>query len=219
VVVVTIETATAALASRLAEVHRQAFPRYLSTRLGLGYCERMFACFTTTPRVFVLAAFSGTELSGYCVGAERSLLRRIDRKLRPRALWAAMTHLGAVVDRTLLASVIARVRRRARSAARPAAASPPAPAPGRTLLLHLVGTTAAARGQGVGRALLAAFEREALVRGYQHATLSVAADNRAARRAYELAGWTLVSTSVDAAGRKGCRYDRVMETARPIRPA
>lgn len=49
-----------------------------------------------------------------------------------------------------------------------------------------------ARGRGIGRALLTAFDAEAGSRGAREAFLEVAADNSPARALYDRTGWTQV---------------------------
>lgn len=55
--------------------------------------------------------------------------------------------------------------------------------------LSILAVIAAAEGQGVGRALLAATEAWALAQGYRFLTLNVFAGNRRARAVYERAGY------------------------------
>ncbi|MEM9796725.1 MAG: GNAT family N-acetyltransferase [Pseudomonadota bacterium] len=57
-------------------------------------------------------------------------------------------------------------------------------------LLTLI-VASAKREAGLGRRLLAAFEREARKRGAAFAFLEVSADNLIARRLYDAAGWTI----------------------------
>jgi ribosomal protein S18 acetylase RimI-like enzyme len=61
--------------------------------------------------------------------------------------------------------------------------------PGPTLLVENVYVDAAARGRGLGRALLAAAARVAVARGWPRLELNVAHDNTGAIRAYDRLGF------------------------------
>lgn len=63
----------------------------------------------------------------------------------------------------------------------------------RVARLYSMAVASAARGRGVGRALLGAAETEALRRGCRRMRLEVRADNEAALRLYERAGFACIA--------------------------
>ena len=68
----------------------------------------------------------------------------------------------------------------------------------------------AARRQGLGRALLAEFERQAVLQGASEAFLEVAADNAAAGALYGAAGWVRAGLRPGYYGRGAARRDALV---------
>lgn len=79
--------------------------------------------------------------------------------------------------------------------------------------LYSIATAAAARGRGVGRALLIAAEAAARERGMQALSLEVRHDNEAALRLYETAGYQRSATLDDyyEDGAAAWRYEKPLQ--------
>lgn len=76
--------------------------------------------------------------------------------------------------------------------------------------LYSIAVAEHARGVGLGAALLAAAEREAIARGAQALILEVRPDNAGARRLYEAAGYSLFAMQPEfyADGASAARYEK-----------
>lgn len=190
---VAVRPLAAAEVDRVADLHRVAFPDYESSRLGRGYCRRMLLAYAARPDAWVLVAGAAGSVDGFLVGAPPSAQREVNAGLLvPWGLLGALRSPGRLLGR--LGPAWSRLRRGRARPSTPAETRPDAPEPGpapvpATIRVVLVGVGPAARGTGVGDALLAAFATRARAGGHRRADLSVAAGNAAARRLYARNGW------------------------------
>lgn len=188
----------------LATLHRQCFPDYQSSRLGMAFCRRLFETYLERPDVAVHVAVGDDQLlQGYFVGATADTQREVTRSL---TRWAALASLGQLIKSpSKIAQVVTRGRRLLRSQPTrrsstppdvdqvhpaPTDADPPEPTSFRLVLIAVV---KAARGAGVSGALLDQFVEQASSRGFILADLVVEESNHSAQRCYLRYGWELVA--------------------------
>ncbi|MCK6546318.1 GNAT family N-acetyltransferase [Myxococcota bacterium] len=178
---------TRALAPALVDVHREAFAGYMNARLGRGYVRHFLEWFATATDAIALVALDDHATPvGYVVGAPLGYGRAMTRELFVPAALGVATHPALVFDRRIVKTALGRV---AELFGRPMPSAPPPALPAPTWSLVGIGVASKARGLGAGSALTKAFEDEARARGARSLRLSVYAENAAARRTYERAGW------------------------------
>ncbi|MGN6693296.1 MAG: GNAT family N-acetyltransferase [Aquihabitans sp.] len=189
----------------VADLHRRAFPAYVSTKLGPGYCRRMLQAVARDPEAWIDLAVDDTgRVIGYLVAAPPPAQRQVERALLP---WAALNAWRQPGDlfRNGRRAVLRLARRGGRNGtssplaeaadSAPADSAPEdtlgtsAPTEPATVRIVLVAIDSDARGRGGVDALLGAFARTAAERGHRVADLSVDTVNAAAQRAYTRNGW------------------------------
>jgi len=172
-------------------VHGEAFADAMNVRMGPAYLRVFFRWFLRAPRAVALVARVDGRVAGYVVGDRVGYQRALNLRLIPRALPALLLRPGLL----LRPDIQAVIRARARLALGLAPASPPSawpvapPLPEPVISLVGIGVAGAARGRGVGAALMTAFEARARALGYRSARLSVYDDNERAHALYARAGW------------------------------
>jgi ribosomal protein S18 acetylase RimI-like enzyme len=190
-------------------IHLQQFPASRATRLGTPFVRKMYRWFIENQAPLALVAESDGQLLGCVVGAIGGYGSRITRYAVWQIAWGLATHPQMWFSASTFASWASYLRAFAPgshwgAAAPPAsiavgaetvhaqtvgAASDPSPPPGVKASIASIAVAAEAQGQGVGKALMAAFEAGARQSGATFMTLSVHADNPVARRLYERSGW------------------------------
>ena len=82
----------------VAELHRRAFPAYVSTKLGAGYCRRMLRAFAQDPDAWIdVAVEEDGQIVGFLVAAPPPAQREVERALLPWAAVNAYRHPGDLV--------------------------------------------------------------------------------------------------------------------------
>jgi ribosomal protein S18 acetylase RimI-like enzyme len=184
----------------VAALHRRAFPAYVSTKLGAGYCRRMLQAFAADGEAWIdVAVDDHGRIIGYLVAAPPAAQREVERALLP---WAALNAWRQPGD--LVRNVRRVVGRRTGIRGRRRTPTAPVDAPAHrdpeaeateiatgpaTVRVVLVAVDVEARGCGVADALLSTFAQTAARRGHRVADLSVDTVNAAAQRAYARNGW------------------------------
>jgi L-malate glycosyltransferase len=191
------------LLRRLAELHASAFPHGRTSLLGQGFLRGMYRWFATDPASCLIVATSGGRLMGAAAGTVGGYGRRMFRANIGRVILGGLRHPVRLIH--------ARAFRASRSYLRSLApwglgspgggpTDPIVDSGGTRASLATIAVAGTARGQGVGRGLLAAFEREMFDRGVGELTLTVDGDNEAAARMYGSAGWQNTVVGSDASG-------------------
>jgi ribosomal protein S18 acetylase RimI-like enzyme len=163
-------------------IHEMAFAGTMGVALGRPYLRPFLRSFVEQPESLFLVARGERGPLGYVVG--RPVGPAGDRRLLVAVAAGMVTHPWVAFRRDVRAEVVRRLR-----GLRAAAASGDPVLPEPVLSLVGIGTAPEARGQGVGTALVAAFEDEVTARGFASARLSVFRDNEPARHLYESRGW------------------------------
>jgi GNAT superfamily N-acetyltransferase len=196
-----------------AQLHRTALPDGFFVALGPRFLATYHETFRASPHGVALTAWLDARPVGFLVGtsANRAHYRWVARH---RGLRLAVSGLLALLVRPRLAAHFARTRARpyarklARFATRRAGQTPgtaPTPARGQTAVLTHVAVEGAARGHGLGRALVETFVTEAQVDGAERAELVTDADNHDNHAFYRRCGWAPVE---DRRNRDGARKTR-----------
>lgn len=186
----------------VADLHRRAFPAYVSTKLGAGYCRRMLRAFEQAPGTWIdVAVDEDRRIIGFLVAAPPPTQRAVERALLPWAALNAYRHPAELARNVRRAIARLGGRRTSggtdvragapaeRSSSPPDPVASPAPSDPATVRVVLVAVDADARGRGGADALLGAFASTAFERGHRVADLSVDTVNAAAHRAYARNGW------------------------------
>jgi len=176
----------------LLTVHREAFTGTRGVSLGNVYLRSFLRSFVVDPTALCLLAIRDRALVGYVLG-EPVDNRRRSLRLAPAALFGFVTHPKVWWRPGTGRAVVGRVRS-AGKGPEPEISALPSPA----FALVGIGTSRREQGHGVGRALVDAFEREAMTRGYRSMQLSVYKENEVAVRLYEGSGWHSILDSGDA---------------------
>lgn len=170
-----------ALSSRqletVADLHHAAMPTSLLTRLGPAIVRRFYRAVPRSSHLFGVAAVEGDRVRGAVVGTPEPN-DAFDDVARP--LWRFAAHVVRHRPRMLAQLVIAKLRP-AHDVARPP----------KSAELMYVFSDPTARGRGIGKHLVDAFEDAARARGLEYVTLSVEIDNAAAIGLYERRGFTI----------------------------
>lgn len=177
--------------SALSSIHIQQFPGNRSSSLGRPFLRKMYRWFLLNqPHLAIVAEQDGHPI-GFVVGA----LGRYDRKMFRYALPEVI--LGFIRNPMLLLKENIFHEWRGYLSALVPSRSRPRPNPsfaagGVYAGLASIAVEAGMQGQGVGRALLEAFEESAGKSGATVLGLSVEKDNCTAWRLYEKCGWQMV---------------------------
>jgi ribosomal protein S18 acetylase RimI-like enzyme len=178
----------------------------LLARLGTGPVRRFMELAVRDPDTFGAVADDDGRVVGFilCTTASVSLQRRALRS--SPGLWLRLPLL-LVRDPRLVSLGVGRLRALFRRRRPPTATDEPA------LRLFDISVAPQVRGQGVGRALLAAALAEAGRRGHREMGLTVLADNNPALRLYETAGFIRGRAGTRDDGRPYVTMRRTLESA------
>jgi ribosomal protein S18 acetylase RimI-like enzyme len=168
-----------------------AFDGDANARLGWRYARAFLESFAADGTRSLLVAHRDGRVAGFAAGEPSGRGAERYRRLRPAAARALLARPWLLLDPAILRMLGARWHGAA-------------PAGEDAWFLALFGVAPADRGRGIGTALLAAFEREGMSRGFNRATLLVRETNGAARALYERCGWSLGG----AAPTRRVRYGR-----------
>ncbi len=187
---VTIRQMQASHIGEVVAIHQQSFPATRSTRLGPLFLNKMYHWFLAYHPELAFVAETDGRVVGFLTGAIGGSSRRIFHHAfweivfgfirRPKLLFQAdmfemwHSHIRGLAPRYGLAT----------SRATKSSTSLRATLPS-------VAVSSVARGMGVGKALVDAFETAAKDQGATVLGLGVDLDNGPARRLYESCGWVL----------------------------
>ena len=174
-----------------ATLHLAALPHGFFAELGPRFLRLYLATYVDSPHAVALAAVDGGQLLGFVVGPTRPAAHRA-WVLRTRGRRLAASGALALLLRPRVALRFVRTRagrylagwRRGRAGG--AAAAEPSAGP--AVLSH-VAVDESARGQGLGRELVAAFVREAARAGAERVVLSTLDGEQGAAAFYRREGW------------------------------
>jgi ribosomal protein S18 acetylase RimI-like enzyme len=167
----------------LAELHRTVMHTLLS-ELGLPIVQRYYQACQEDPAVIGLCAVSpGGEMLGWAVGSPHP--DALNARLRRPLGWFAgqMLRLAFTRPRVFLQLVSSVLSSSSQMETEPSA-----------IELTYIGVAPSARGQGVGKALLAAFTNASRISGYRRIVLSVETDNPEAVALYTKTGFKITKT-------------------------
>jgi len=203
-----------------ADLHHQCLPEGFFAKLGVPFLNTYYGCFARSPWAVCLLAEVGGRPAGILVGATDSWQNY--RFLARRCGWRlALSGLPALATRPGLALwfMRTRFRRYARGLVRliirrwprPTMGSPTPSAVGSSdqegLLVHIA-VAPGLRRNGVGRALVEAFQDAARTRGVTRLRLLASADDESVGLFYESMGWRPGGQVVDADSRRWTRFAR-----------
>jgi ribosomal protein S18 acetylase RimI-like enzyme len=168
---------------RLAALHQPVMHTLLSD-LGLPVVRRYYEICQRDSSVIGLCAISTTgEFTGWAVGSPHP--DEINARLRQPLAWFAGQMLRLAVTRP---GVLVELAQSVLSASDANTLRPG------QIELTYIGVAESARGQGLGKTLLSAFEEASRAAGYHSVALSVETDNPAAVALYTRAGFKVTKT-------------------------
>ena len=174
------------------EVHIEAFNGYMNASLGRGYVRAFLSWFCEAQDGISFIARLDGKIVGYVVGAPVGYNAQMTRDLAWVVARSMTCRPWLAWRRDIRAALVARLQllKGTRRSPKGPTVDPVPRIPQRAIVsLVGIGVADAARGRGVGGALMRAFESEALKRGTGAMRLTVYRDNEAACRVYESAGW------------------------------
>lgn len=184
-------------------VHLTAFGGFFLTSLGPAFLRAYYRAAAAAEGALALVAVDDGEMLGFAVG-NRHPAGFYRRLLRRR--WLAFA-IAAVPGVLRSPSAVPRVFR---ALTYPSTRSADADAAG----LFSIAVAPSSQGSGVGHALLAAFEREAVAAGARRVVLETdAGGNDAANAFYRSAGYSVVREYEQTAGRRMLEYVKGLDSS------
>jgi len=178
------------------DLHLEAFPDVMSTRLGRAYLQAFMAWFVNSSNAIALVAVTEQgRIVGYVVGAPIGYTAVLNRELAGVAARSMIARPWLLLNWRILGTLKARLGFMFGSTAGDASGLP-------TPAMSLVGiaTAPSESGRGVGLALMQGFEREARALKMASLRLSVYPGNLGAKRLYERCGWRELPGAPTASG-------------------
>ena len=174
-------------------IHQLAFPQSTRTHLGQEATKRYYDWLLTGPHpdAFCVGLERGGNLMGFCFGGRfNAATGGFLQKNRFFLIGRVLTHPWLVLnpifrERFTLGVTILRRLRRAKSASPIVWSELAKPSFG----ILAIATHPARQGQGVGKQLMIAAEKQAREKGFRQMHLTVHYDNQQAIRFYEGLGW------------------------------
>jgi GNAT superfamily N-acetyltransferase len=185
---------------KIALCHRAAFPKSLSSKLGLNYCMKMLSFYLVDERGLLFHLNEGEEIVGYCGGlmnkvpgmhgSATSMTQYTFKALTLNVLirpWLIFNH----EIRANLPLIIRNIKLKllGRDTGKTASTTPPNREFIPSMGLVVIGVSPEHQGKGYGSLLLREFESRARKEGFPRIHLSVRKNNNQAIRAYEKNGW------------------------------
>jgi ribosomal protein S18 acetylase RimI-like enzyme len=167
----------------LAPIHRASFQGTMGVALGPSYTSRMLAAYLSHRSGIAVGSFADREPVAYVFGAPEQDLATIQRGLMPSMVRGVLTHPRVLLHRDFVPTLPLRVRALLQRRAAPRETDSCA------FALVGIGVSPARRGSGLGRGVLDAFAKRVFAEGHTRISLEVYADNAAAVRLYEAAGY------------------------------
>lgn len=187
---------------KIAICHIRAFPKSLSSKLGLNYAARMISFYLEDDRGVLFHAEEGDEITGYCGG----LMNRVPGRHGSATSMTQHTFGSLVLNlmirpwlifhheiRGNIPLILKNIRLRLSGDASRKKTSPPAldkefiPSMG----LVVIGVSPEHQGKGYGSLLLREFEARARKEGFKKISLSVRKENHQAITSYKRNGWVV----------------------------
>ena len=175
--------------SDVVEVHLEAFDGYMNALLGRGYVFGFLSWFCDASDGIALTARLGGQVVGYVVGAPVGYNARLTRDLAWVVARSMACRPWLVLRRDIRGALRARLGSLIGEDHDRTSATDQEGTPSAAVSLVGIGVAGAARGRGVGGALMGAFECAAMGCGLQRMRLTVYRGNIAACKVYERAGW------------------------------
>lgn len=185
---------------RLAQCHRAAFPKALSSVMGQKYVEKMLEWYLVDERAFIFLAEEDHQCVGYCgglkfdgtarVGSASSMIQHsynLAVKTFMRKPWLFF-HPEFIPKYKLAAKNVWR-RIKDKLKLEEKVKREPKELPGPHTGLIVIGVHPAVQGKGYGSLLLQEFERVSISMGYNAMMLTVRTDNHMAIKSYLRNGW------------------------------
>ncbi len=185
------------------EVHVRAFPGFFLTSLGPAFLRTFYRAAADADGAIALVALEGDGVAGFAVGNRRpaGFYRRL---LRCRWSLFALAAIPRVVrSPSSVPGVL-------RALAYPSTRSGDEAAAG----LFSIAVDPVAQGAGVGRGLVAAFEREAAAAGALRVVLETDAErNEAANALYRSSGYAVAREFEQTPGRRMLEYVKELDSS------
>ena len=206
----------------LVSLHAQVFPSYNSTLLGRAYLSALYGTLAQSPACLSTVATDGDRIAGWVGGVldypqyHIDLTRRSWYRLpaivinalrrKPSLIGAgARLYARAIVNKahTLWGDVSKRFLSRANYGG-PQRQETTATVPTPTAHLLVIGVAPGLQSRGLGQGIMADFHHRVRALGYAAVSLTTFADNAAANRAFQKAGYQLVSSQ--GGTNRYCKY-------------
>lgn len=172
----------------LAAIHLAAFKGYMNSRMGKKYVRAFLRWFLTYPNSIALKATLRGAAIGYVVGAPLGYAQPMNRSLLKIGIYSIISHPHVLLHPNFTRAASAKLR--LLLGRKPASITLKQPE-GKGISLVGIGVHPQSSGNGVGTAIMKAFENKARVIGMDYMRLSVYDHNEVARAVYEKSGWKM----------------------------
>lgn len=203
---------------RIAQCHRRAFPKALSTAMGQKYVEKMLEWYLVDDRAFIFFIEKAGTCVGYCgglkydgipVGSASSMIQHsyhaaIAAMVRKPWLFFHPEFLKKY--KLAIKNVWRRLVKRSGNVSSPKSGTPPHTG------LIVIGVDPVFQGKGYGGIMLAEFERQSKEFGYHHLMLTVRSDNTQAITAYKKSGWSITQADKKSTTMEKMTDNKISET-------
>lgn len=190
--------------TRIAECHQRAFPKSLSSAMGITYLKKMLEWYLTDPRAFLFYVNENDSCLGYCgglkysgdnqVGSASSMIQYSFNAAIKSILfrpWLLVHPEFISKDKLALRNVWRRISSN-RKPLIPNSIAPPSSVAFHAGLI-MIGVDPAYQGKGFGTTLLQEFENRSKEMGFHKLVLTVKSENTKAIKSYLRNGWIIVS--------------------------
>ncbi len=172
----------------LAAIHLAAFKGYMNSRMGKKYVRAFLRWFLTYPNSIALKATLRGAAIGYVVGAPLGYAQPMNRSLLKTGICSIISHPHVLLHPNFTRAASAKLR--LLLGRKPASITLKQPE-GKGISLVGIGVHPQSSGNGVGTAIMKAFENKARLIGMGYMRLSVYDHNEVARAVYEKSGWKI----------------------------
>ena len=174
----------------IVSIHCESFPESRSTQLGRPFLRRMYRWYHLYQPQLSIVAESEGELVGFVTGAIGGSSRRIFRDAFPWGGWGFLRRPTLMFQAEMYEMWQSYLRGLfpGKGSGKPTLQQSERPV---KATLDSIAVRLGARGQGIGSALVYAFEDAARGRGATVLSLGVELDNLPAQRLYQQCGWRL----------------------------
>jgi ribosomal protein S18 acetylase RimI-like enzyme len=185
---VSVQQLTPGDIDKIIDIHLENFPFSRSSLLGRRFVKKMYMWFFNQQPNLALVARANGDIAGFVVGAIGGYGRAVFRYALPEIIAGIISNPRIIVKKkvyvlwTSYVQALVPLKQGKKKSVQESILK---------ASIASIATTEAAQRQGVGKALVGAFQKAAKTQGVDVLGLSVESTNTPARKLYESCGWQL----------------------------